>query len=153
MHALNLLHFPEHELGLVVGCICVVRERTDLVWVHPGHVWISFYELGLELETLLEEIANSKLTAFATGFKFGVFNDEIHCFLDKTGGLFRLLCATYKIDLPKRLLWPCLLLWGLISCSLGGSIGFLNLLLIIVCSLSVHLGVGPSTCRVRSHLN
>ena len=105
MHALDFLHFPEHELGLIVGRVCIVRERTDLFRVHPGHVWVCLHELRLELETFLDEIAHTELTAFATRFQIGVLHDEVHCFLDKTGGLFLLLCTTYKVDLPDRRLW------------------------------------------------
>ena len=103
MHALDLLHLSEHKLGLVVGRICIVREGTDLLRVHHRHVWICLYELGLELETFLDEIAHTELATFAAGFKIGVLDDKIHRFLDETGGLFRiLLCCTAadKVDLP-----------------------------------------------------
>ena len=100
MHALNLLHLPEYELGLVVRCVCIVLERTDLVRVYLGHVWICLNEFGLEFETFLDEVIYTELTAFAARFKIGIFNDEVHCFLDKAGSLFLWLCITYQVDLP-----------------------------------------------------
>ena len=100
MHALDLLHLPEYELGLVVGRVRIVRERTDLVRVYLRHVWICLDEFGLELETFFDEVVNTELTAFAARFKIGIFNDEVHCFLDKAGGLLLWLCITHQVDHP-----------------------------------------------------
>ena len=103
----------------------------------------------MELETFLDEVVNTELTAFAARFKIGIFNDEVHCFLDKAGGLLLLLCTTYQVDLSHgRLYLRSLLRLGLISHRLRGGVSFLDLLLIIVSSLSVHLRVGSATRRV-----
>ena len=101
MQTLDLLHLPEYKLGLVVGRVRIVRERTDLVRVHLWHVWVCLYEFGLELETFLDEIAHTELATFATGFQLCVLDDKIHTFLDETGSLFRLLlCTADKVYLP-----------------------------------------------------